>query len=205
AKNTPGPESVPDTVPDRFSSWVQDAWRDVRFAVRSLGKMPAFTAVAVLVIAVGIGANTAVFSVINTVMLKPLSYPDPQSLVELVETGPQGSFSGASVPKFNIWHQQTSIFDTVAGYDQGGSGLNLTGGNDPEQVQGIHVTADYFRLFGAPVLAGRTFTAAEDSPNGGRVAVLSYQLWKRRFGGNPDIVGTNIHLDGQSYLVVGFI
>src|SRR5437868_1022036 len=196
-KETVGPDSIPDTMPDRFSTWIQDAWRDGRFAVRSLSKMLAFTAVAVLVIAVGIGANTAVFSVINTVMLKPLSYPNPQSLVQLVETGPQGTYSGASVPKFNIYHQQTSIFDSVAGYDQGGSGLNLTGGNDPEQVQGIHVTADYFRLFGAPVLAGWTFTAAEDSPHGGNVVVLSYGLWKRRYGGNPNIIGTNIQLDGQ--------
>src|SRR5438309_6980568 len=129
-------------------------WRDIRFAVRSLLKAPGFTMVAILVIAVGIGANTAVFSVINTVLLKPLTYPDPQALVQLMNTGDQGSFPGANVPKFNIWHQQTGIFQSVAGYDQGGAGLNLTGGNEPEQVQGVHVTEDYFRLFGAPILAG---------------------------------------------------
>jgi len=189
----------------RSLPWIEDAWRDLRFALRSLAKMPGFTAIAIIVIAVGIGANTGVFSVINTVLLKPLSYPDPQSLVQVMNTGPQGSFSGANVPKFNIWHQQTSVFQCVAGYDQGGAGLNLTGGNDPEQVQGVHVTADYFRLFGAPILAGRTFTAAEDSPNGGNVVVLSYGLWKRRFGGNPSMVGTNIPLDGQPYLVVGIV
>ena len=182
-----------------------DAWRDLRFALRSLRKVPSFAAIAVLVIAVGIGANTAVFSVINTVLLKPLSYPDPQSLVLLMNTGAQGFFPFASVPKFNIWRQQTRIFDTVAGFDQASAGLNLTGGNDPEQLQGMHVTADYFRLFGAPVVAGRTFTAAEDSPNGGRATVISYGLWKRRFGGNSNIVGTNIQLDGQPYLVVGVI
>jgi hypothetical protein len=157
--------------------WIEDAWRDFRFALRSLAKMPGFTAVAVILIAVGIGCNTAVFSVINTVLLKPLTYPEPQSLVQLMETGPQGSFQGASVPKFNILRQQTSVFQYVAGYDQGGAGLNLTGGVEPEQVQGLHVTADYFRLFGAPILAGRTFTAAEDSPHGGHVVVLSYGLW----------------------------
>ncbi len=167
--------------------------------------MPGFTAIAVIVIAVGIGANTAVFSVINTVLLKPLTYPEPQSLVQLMNTGPQGTFPGANVPKFNIWHQQSSIFQYVAGYDQGGAGLNLTGGNDPEQVQGIHVTADYFPLFGAPVLLGRTFTPAEDSPHGSNVVVLSYGLWKRRFGGDPGLVGRNIQLDGQPYLLVGVI
>ena len=189
----------------RLLAWIGDAGRDFRFAVRSLAKMPGFTAIAVIVVAVGIGANTAVFSVINSVLLKPLPYPQPQSLVQLMETAPQGTFFGASVPKFNIWRQQAAIFQYVAGYDQGGAGLNLTGGAEPEQVQGIHVTADYFRLFGAPILAGRTFTAAEDSPHGGHVVVLSYGLWKRRFGGNQNIVGTNIQLDGQPYLVVGLI
>jgi putative ABC transport system permease protein len=189
----------------RSLPWIEDFWRDLRFVFRSLAKTPGFTVIAILVIAVGIGVNTAVFSVVNTVLLKPLTYPDPQSLVELLNTGPQGAFPGANVPKFNIWHQQTGIFQQVAGYDWGGAGLNLTGGDNPQQVQGVHVTADYFAMFGAPVVAGRTFTAAEDSPNGGRVVVLSYSLWKSRYGGNPDVVGRSIQIDGQPYLVVGVI
>jgi putative ABC transport system permease protein len=189
----------------RSLPWIDDLWRDLRFVLRSLAKSPGFTVIAVLVIAVGIGVNTAVFSVINTVLLKPLTYPDPQSLVELMNTGPQGSFPGSNVPKFNIWHQQTSIFQQVAGYDTGGAGINLTGNDHPPQVQGIHVTADYFAMFGAPLAAGRTFTAAEDSPNGGRVVVLSYGLWKSRFGGKADVAGRTIQLDGQPYLVVGVI
>jgi predicted permease len=179
--------------------------RDVRFAMRSLLKTPGFTIIAILVIAVGIGANTAVFSVINTVLLKPLTYPDPQSLVHLMNTGDQGSFPGANVPKFNIWRQQTRIFQQVAAYDNGGAGLNLTGSDKPEQVQGVHVSADYFSVLGAPVIAGRTFTAAEDSPHGGNVVVLSYGLWKRRFGGDRNIVGKNIQLNGKPYQVVGVI
>jgi len=189
----------------RSIAWIEDAWRDLRFALRSLTKTPGFTAVAVLVIAVGISVNTAVFSVINTVLLKPLSYPDPQSLVQLMNLSPHGSFPMANIPKFNIWHRQTSIFQQVAGYDVGGAGMNLTGGDHPEQVQGIHVTAGYFALLGAPVVAGRTFTTMEDSPHGGHVAVLSYGLWKSRFGGNSNIVGSTIQLDGQPYLVVGVI
>ena len=141
------PESTRDQVWRQNSlPWVENIWRDLRFAVRSLRKMPGFTAIAVLVIAVGIGANTAVFSVINTVLLKPLTYPEPQSLVQLMNTGPQGSFPGANIPKFKIWHEQSSIFEAVASNDSGGSGINLTGGNDPEQIQAMHVTADYFRL-----------------------------------------------------------
>jgi putative ABC transport system permease protein len=188
-----------------FSDWIENTGRDLRFVLRSLAKTPGFTATAIVVLAVGIGTNTAIFSVVNTILLKPLSYPEPESLVQLMNVAPDGKFAGANVPKFNIWHQQTGIFRFVAGYDQGGAGLNLTGGDNPEQVQGVHVTADYFPLFGARVLAGRTFTAAEDSPNGGHVAVLSYGLWKRRFGGNPNVVGTNIQLEGQAYLIVGVI
>jgi putative ABC transport system permease protein len=189
----------------RSLPWIEDFWRDLRFVFRSLAKTPGFTVIAILVIAVGIGVNTAVFSVVNTVLLKPLTYPNPQSLVELLSTGPQGAFPGANVPKFNIWHEQTGIFQQVAGYDWGGAGLNLTGGDNPQQVQGVHVTADYFAMFGAPVVAGRTFTTGEDSPNGGRVVVLSYSLWKSRYGGNPDVVGRPIQIDGQPYLVVGVI
>jgi putative ABC transport system permease protein len=185
--------------------WIENGLRDLRFALRSLAKTPGFTLIAILVIAVGIGVNTAVFSVINTVLLKPLTYPDPQSLMQLMNLTPQGPSPGANIPKFNIWRQQSSIFERVAAYDFGGAGLNLTGGDHPEQVQGIHVSADYFALFGAPLAAGRTFAAAEDSPHGGHVVVLNYGLWKSRFGGSPKIIGSTVQLDGQPYLIVGVI
>ncbi len=189
----------------RSVGWADDTVRDLRFALRSLVRTPGFTIVAVLVIAVGIGVNTAVFSVIDAVLLKPLTYPDPQSLVQLELISSHGSFPAASIPEFNLWRQQTGIFEQIAGYDFGGAGMNLTGGDHPEQVQAVHVTQGYFALFGAPTIAGRTFTAAEDLPNGGHVAVLSYGLWQRRYGGNSKIVGTTIQLDGQPYLVVGVI
>jgi putative ABC transport system permease protein len=184
---------------------LEDGWRDLRFAVRSLARTPGFTSIAILVIAVGIGVNTAVFSVVDAVLLKPLTYPDPQSLVQLVTTSNRGPLPLASIPEYNIWQQQSAIFQQVAAYDWGGAGVNLTGGDHPEQVLGIHVTSGYFALFGAPVIAGRTFTVAEDSPHGGHVAVLSYGLWKRRFGGNRKIVGSTIQVDGQPWLVVGVI
>src|SRR6267142_216096 len=159
--NFGNPESIRDRVwRYRSMPWIEDVWRDLRFALRSLAKVPGFTAIAILVIAVGIGANTAVFSVINTVLLRPLTYPEPASLVQLMNTGAEGSFPGANVPKFNIWHQQSGIFQQVAAYDSGGAGLNLTGSDKPEQVQGVHVSADYFSVLGAPVTAGRTFAAA---------------------------------------------
>jgi putative ABC transport system permease protein len=189
----------------RSFPWIESLWRDLRFAQRTLAKTPGFTVIAILLIAVATGVNTAVFSVTDAVLLKPLTYPDPQALVELRNTSPQGSFPGANIPKFNLWRQQTAIFQKVAAYDWGGSGLNITGGDQPQQVQGIHVSADYFAMFGAPVAVGRTFTAAEDSPHGGNVTVLSYSLWKERYGANPNAVGSTIQLDGQPYLIVGVI
>ncbi|MBW8747965.1 MAG: ABC transporter permease [Acidobacteria bacterium] len=180
-------------------------FRDLRDAWRSLRKTKGLTIVALLVIALGIGVNTAVFSVVNTVLLQPLPYPDPQSLMRLVLFTPQRTLDGASVPEFNLWRQQTSVLRDVAGYDTGGAGLNLTGGDHPMQVQGVHVTHDYFGLFGAPVIAGRTFTEEEDSPHGGNVVVLSYALWKQRFGGDTNLVGRTIQIDNTPYLVVGII
>ncbi len=187
----------------RSIPWIEDLWRDFRFALRALGKVPGFTIIAILVIAVGIGVNTAVFSVINAVLLKPLTYPHSDELVSLVNTSPRGNFAGATIQRFKLWSQQTSIFQQVAAYDFGGAGTNITGGDHPQQVEGVHVSADYFAMFGAPVIAGRTFTSEEDSPHGGHVTVLSYGLWKSRYGANPKIVGSTIQLDGVPYLVVG--
>ena len=180
-------------------------FKDIMHSVRMFRRSPGFTVAAVAALALGIGANTAIFSVVNTVLLKPLTYPDPDRIVQFLLTSPQGSGPGASVTKFNIWKQQTQVFQDVTAYDFGGPGLNLTGGAFPEQVQGIHVTEDYFRLFGAQAATGRTFTAEEDRPNGGHVVVLSNGLWKRRFGGDPGIVGKAISLGNQPYTVVGIL
>ncbi|HEX6495668.1 MAG TPA: ABC transporter permease [Acidobacteriaceae bacterium] len=184
---------------------VESLWRDLKFVVRSLAKTPGFTVIAIVVIAVGIGVNTAVFSVINTVLLKPLTYPHPEELVMLMNTSPRGSGPGANVPKFALYRQQRSIFSKVAASDFGAAGMNLTGGDHPLQVQGVHVTQEYFDMLGAPIVMGRTFTQAEDSPNGGRVVVLSYGLWRSRFGSNSHIVGSTIELDRQPYLVLGVV
>ena len=170
--------------------------KDVKHSLRMFLQSPGFTIAAAGALALGIGANTAIFSVVNTVLLKPLAYPDPDRIVQFLLTSPQGSGPGASVTKFNVWRQRTAVFQDISAYDFGGPGLNLTGGAYPEQIQGIHVTKDYFRLFGAPVAIGRTFTADEDLPHGGHVVVLSNGLWKRRFGGDPNMVGKSISLGG---------
>src|ERR1700743_2540609 len=177
----------------------------LRDGFRSRSKSPGFTAVAILTLALGIGANTAIFSVINTVLLQPLSYPNPDRLVELAWTTADGIADVASIPKFNAWHEQTQVFDAVAAYDFAGPGINLTGGERPEQVKGIHVSADYFRVFGAPMAIGRTFTAEEDRPGGPAVIVISNALWRSRFGGDPGIINRAIDLGGEPYAVIGVL
>jgi putative ABC transport system permease protein len=183
---------------------VGDLWNDVKHSLHMFFKNPAFTFAALGALALGIGANTAIFTVVNTVLLKPLTYPEPDRIVQFQNTSPEGSGPGASITKFHNWEEQTSVFQDVAAYDFGGPGFNLTG-TVPEQIHGIHVTKDYFKLFGAPVMLGRTFTQQEDLPNGGKAAVLSYGLWKRKFGSNPQIVGTTISLGGEPYTILGVL
>jgi predicted permease len=184
--------------------FVENAWRDVRYAARTLWRTPGFTVTAILVMALGIGVNTAVFTVVNTVLLKPLTYPNADRIVEFGFPGSILVGYRSNVPEFHAYQQQTSVFQEVAAYDLTGPGFNLTGGR-PELVQGIHVTEGYFRLFGAPLLLGRTFTPQEDAPNGGKVVVLSYGLWQRRFSGDRAIVGKSISLGNEPYTVVGVI
>jgi putative ABC transport system permease protein len=183
---------------------VGNLFNDLKHSLRMFVKNPSFTLAAIAALALGIGANTAIFTVVNAVLLKPLTYPDPDSIVMFMNTYPDGSDPGASVTKFHNWQQQTSIVQDVAAFDFGGPGFNLTG-TVPEQVHGLHVTEAYFRLFGAPVMMGRTFTPQEDSPNGGKVVVLTYGLWQRKFGGDPAIVGKAISLGNEPYTVVGVI
>jgi len=178
---------------------------DIKHAFRMFRQNPGFTATAIAALALGIGANTAIFSVINAVILKPLPYPSPDRLVTLMNTSPQGSGPAASVPKFNVWRRQTQVLEDVAAYDTGGPGLNLSGGDRPEQLKGIHVSQAFFRLFGAQTLVGRTFTADEDRPRGGNLVVLSNGIWQRRFGSSPAIVGKAIVLGGESYTIIGVL
>ncbi len=179
--------------------------QNLRYAFRTLRNSPGFAAVAILTLALGIGANTAIFSVVNAVLLQPLSYPNPDRLVELELTSPQGNGDVTSIPKFNVWREQTDVFDAVAAYDFSGPGINLTGGDRPELIKGIHVSADYFRVFGAPVALGRTFTTEEDRPGGPAVVVISNGLWRNRFGGDPGVLNRTIDLGQEPYTIIGVL
>jgi putative ABC transport system permease protein len=183
---------------------MSDFWDNFKHAVRMFRANPGFTFAAIAALALGIGINTAIFTVVDAVLLKPLTYPDADRIVQFMLTSPQGNGPACSIPKFQEYQQQTSAFQDVAAYDFGGPGFNLTG-DRPEQVHGIHVTEAFFRLFGASPMLGRTFTRQEDSPNGGKVVVLSYGLWQRKFGGNPNIVGTALSLGNEPYTVVGVL
>jgi putative ABC transport system permease protein len=185
--------------------FMQSLWQDIRFGLRTLSKSPAFTIIAVLTLALGIGANTAIFTVVNKVLLEPLPYPQPDRLVELEQSSPNGNGDGTSIPIFNVWSEQRKIFDAVAAYDQGGPGMNLTAIETPQQLHGIRASADYFRVFGAPMELGRAFTEEEDQPGGPKLAVLSNGLWRSQFGSDPNIVGKSIELGGDAYTVTGVL
>jgi putative ABC transport system permease protein len=178
---------------------------DLKHSVRMLLRSPGFTIAAVAALTLGIGAATAIFSVINTVLLKPLSYPDTARIVQFYISTPNGPDAGGSPARFNALSFETRAFEDLTAYEYDGIGLNLTGGPYPEQVRAIHVSAGYFHLFGAPFILGRAFTAEEDRPNAGRLAVLSYGLWQRRFASDPAIVGKTISLSTEPYTVAGVI
>ena len=177
--------------------------QDLKHSLRAFRQSPGFTFAAVLALALGIGTNTAIFSVVNSVLLKPAPFPDPDRLVLFLNTSPGGSGTGASPAKFQHWREQTSVVQDVAAFRTGV--VNLTGGAFPEQLQSAQVSADYFRLFGAPVVRGRTFTQQEDLPHGEKVVLLSESCWQRRFGGDPQILGKTISLGGDPHVVIGII
>ena len=186
------------------SVWLETFWQDLRYAVRSLAKNKGFTAVAVLTLALGIGANTAIFSVVNAAILRPLPFPDASRLVVLWGNVKRVVVErrGASYPDFNDWRDQSRSFDAMAAFNP--NAFALTGVDSPERISGEYVSQPYFSLLGIHAALGRTFTPDEDRvPQRDAVVVLSDGLWKRRFGADPAIVGRSIQLDGRAYTVVG--
>jgi predicted permease len=178
-------------------------FEDLKQAVRMFRQRAGFTAAAVAALALGIGANTAIFSVVNAVLLRPVAVPDPDRAVLFVNVTPQGTTPGASPAKFALWRQQTAVIEDAAAFRT--NVVNHSGGGVPEQLRAGQVSAEYFRLLGAPIIQGRSFTPEEDRPGGQRVAVLSYGLWQRRFGGDPAILGRPLSLSGDPYVVVGIV
>jgi putative ABC transport system permease protein len=197
-------EQVKEHVRDvRVGAWLDALRQDVRFGVRSLIRRPGFATVAVLTLGVGMGATTAVFSLIDSVLLKPLPFHQPDRLTMVWEVRPRFKLPRLEASSLNYvdWQKQVQAFESLAAYV--GGFLNLTGAGAPERLFSAQVTPNLFATLGVAPLVGRWFVTPEGSPGQTAVAILSYGLWHRRFGDDRDIVGQTIRLDGQPYLVVG--
>ena len=179
--------------------------QDLRFGVRMLRTRPGFAAVAILTLALGIGANTAIFSTVNGVLLKPLPYPESGNLVTFWGTAPEKRLPVVDYPEamFVHFHQRTRVFESIAAYST--LGVSLSGEGDPERVQAAEVSTDYFTVMRQVPVSGRTFIAEEGTRGKSNVAVVSHALWLRRFGGARDLVGTPILIGGQPTIVVGIM
>jgi putative ABC transport system permease protein len=193
----------------RRSLWWDNLRQDVRLAARLLAKTPGWTAVAVLTVALGIGATTAIFSIVNTVLLRPLPYPHPKQLYAVADAKFGGPVNGVGlaadyfVIRENIRGRSSSAIEEIGAYDSGG--VNWTGTDRAERLVAGQVTASFFTALQAQPLYGRTFLPEEDKPGGGQVVVLSYSLWQRRFGGDASIVGKSIRIDRSATLVIGIM
>jgi len=177
---------------------------DLRYAVRTLRTNPGFTAIAVAALALGIGANTAIFTVVNTVLLQPLPYPEPDRIMRVARKFPDGQGSSVSIPKYMTW-RQNDVFESMALYAFGAQTVNVGAGDRPEPAKAGSVSRDYFRVFAASPAIGRTFSTAEDLPHGPAVMILSHGLWQSRFAADPTIIGRSIPLDGKPTTVVGIM
>jgi len=177
-------------------------WQDLRYGVRVLAKSPSFTLIAVLTLALGIGANTAIFTVVYGVLLRPLPYPDPDRIVQLAESYKQQTgemdLTASELQKLQEYNEP---FENIAGFTS--VGYNLVSGNTAEHLRGLPVSSSYFRLLGVQPFLGRDFTSEDDTGDGQRVAILSYAVWSRRFGADPSHLGEKILLNGDPYTLIG--
>ena len=179
-----------------------DLWQDLRYGLRTLLKNPGFTIIAVIALALGIGANSAIFSVVNAVLLRPLPFKNPEQLVMVWENATHLGFpkNTPSPPNFLDWQRQNTVFTGMAAMSE--RSFNLTGVGEPERLDGRRVSANLFDLLGVPALLGRTFVPEDDRP-GAHVVLLDDSLWKRRFGSDPSVIGRAVTLNGESYTVIG--
>ena len=195
---------IAETVRDQWGSrWLGDLLQDVRFGGRSLRKNPAFTAVAILTLALGIGGNTAIFSVVNGVLLSSVPFPHAEQLVTLHESKPNFDAGSISFPNFRDWERDNRSFSSMA--VTRGNSMNLTGLGEAEQLRVELVSSEFFSLLGVKPAAGRLFASGEDEIGRAPIVLISAGFWKRKFGSSPDAVGQNLRLDGKGYTIVGVI
>ena len=185
-----------------WESLVETCWQDLRFAIRMLRKSPGFTAVAVLTLALGIGANTAMFSLVNGVLLRPLPYLNPDRLTMVWEKSSDGSAENVGYATYLDWKSQNKSFEQLAIYSSWQPVLQV---GEPEPLNGLRVTSNYFRTLGVHPEIGRDFLPEEDSPNTNKVVMLSHRLWQRKFSSDPNIAGKTIDLNATQYIVAGVL
>src|SRR6266576_5232019 len=176
-------------------------WQDVRYGLRVLAKNPGFTAIAVLTLALGIGANTALFSVVNGVLLNPLPFPSPDELVAVYTKSPTFQASSISYPNFLDWQKDSHSFASLCAFRS--DDFNMTGAGEPERVHTHMISAEFFTALGVRPLLGRAFGPEEDKAGAGPVAILSDGLWNRKFGSAQDVLGKTITLNGKAYTIIG--
>jgi putative ABC transport system permease protein len=182
---------------------METLFRDVRYGFRGLWKRPAFTIIALIALALGIGANTAIFSLVNAVVLRPLPYPDPDGLVWVWGNFPGGNRASVSPPDYLDFRNQNKSFEQFAATVSITAPATLTGGGEPERLTASVVTGNYFQALGVTPLLGRGFSLDNEKPGSDQVAIISHELWQRRFAGNPGIVNQRIVLDSKSFQVIG--
>ena len=192
-----------DCREQRRGYWLETLWTDMRYGLRVLRKDPGFTAVAVLTLALGIGANTAIFSVVNGVLLNPLPFPQAEQLVTLAESKPNFATGSISYLNFRDWQRNNHTFSSMA--ISRSISFSLTGTGEAEQLRAELLSADYFSLLGVKPVIGRMFAPGEDEVGAAPIALISAGLWKRKFGSSPEVVGRTIALDGGSFTIVGVI
>jgi putative ABC transport system permease protein len=188
----------------RGGGWIETLWQDLRYGARMLMKKPGFTLVTVTTLALGVGANAAIFSFVNAVLLKPLPYPDPERIVSVLEKYPgRGGGNAISTLTFLDWERQNRCFQFLSALTW--DTVTLTGSDRPEQLNVHRVSASYFKALGVEATLGRTFAASENEVGNNLVAVLSNRIWRSKFGGDSKVIGRKITLDAKSYTIIGVL
>src|SRR6266508_3873951 len=199
-----GREQVKEKVREVNAGYqLEILWQDLRYGLRMLGRNPGFAAVAALTLALGIGANAAIFSIVNAVLLRPLPYAEPERLVTIFYHHPILGLWIANDETFLMWREQANAFEKVAAYTEGT--VDLSGNGEPERLTAALVSADLFSTLGVSPALGRVFTPDEDKAGGAPAVILSHALWRRRFSGDPQMIGRSITLDGKSHTVVAIM
>src|SRR5262245_39244575 len=179
--------------------------KDVRYAIRVLRKKPGFVLASVITLALGIGGSTAIFSVVNAVILRQLPFPDQDRLVRIWESNLQRGWPtfSASGPNFLDWKNQNEVFERIAAQDF--SSFTITGDGEPERITGANVSSDLFPILGVTPAAGRNFIPEDEQPGRDKVAIITNGFWQRRLGGTSDPIGSTLQLNGESYTIVGVL